>query len=317
MPTVIANECWSPSFSLSASTLKRELQPKPKASLKPYAAFTLIELLVVIAIIAILASLLLPTLGKAKLKAQGLQCMSNHRQLTLAWKMYSDDNRDVLLYASGDWPYTSHDPDVWISGWMDFDPGNRSNWDADADIKRSPLWPYCGQSAAIWKCPADKSFINVSGKMLPRVRSMSMNLWVGGFRGVDYGLSDSADPFAPGGGRWRVYLKMNDMVDPGPTRTFILLDMREDSIDVGNFAPDMRGWPDNPAQTGFYDLPGSYHHRAGGFSFADGHAEIKRWLDDRTMPPLVKGGLIPDNLASPFNKDVIWLQERSTRKINQ
>ena len=69
-------------------------------------AFTLVELLVVITIIAILAALLLPVLGKGKLTAQGLQCMSNHKQLTLAWKMYTDDNNDTLLYASGFAPYS-------------------------------------------------------------------------------------------------------------------------------------------------------------------------------------------------------------------
>ena len=94
-----------------------------------FGGFTLIELLVVIAIIAILAALLLPALVKAKLKAQGMQCMNDHRQLCLAWRMYSDDNSDQLLYASGFWPYTAHDPDVWVSGWMNFDPNNRSNWE--------------------------------------------------------------------------------------------------------------------------------------------------------------------------------------------
>ena len=241
--------------------------------------------------------------------------MNNHRQLTLAWKMYADDHNDTLVFASGFWPYTANDPDVWISGWMNFDPANRSNWDINQDIVHSPLWPYCGTSAAIWRCPADHSTIPVNGERLPRVRSMSMNLWVGGFRGTDQGLSQSAQPWAPGGGTFRVYLKMSDMVDPGPSRTFVFLDMREDSIDVGNFATDMTGWPDQPELTGFYDLPGSYHHRAGGLSFADGHSEIKRWMNDETMPPLVHDGLISDWRPSPNNQDIQWLQERSTRKL--
>ncbi|HPY32111.1 MAG TPA: prepilin-type N-terminal cleavage/methylation domain-containing protein [Verrucomicrobiota bacterium] len=277
--------------------------------------FTLIELLVVIAIIGLLAALLLPTLAKAKARAHGLYCLNNHRQLSLAWRLYSDDNQDRLLFASGLYPYTANDPDVWISGWMDFDPGNRSNWDVEQDIKKSPLWPYCGNATAIWKCPADRSFVTVDGQPRPRVRSMSMNLWLGGFRGMDMGLSGSTDPWAVGGGKWRVYLKTTDLQDPGPSRTFVFLDMREDSIDVGNFAPDMRGWPNDPSQWGFYDLPGAYHHRACGFSFADGHSEIKRWLDDRTIPPVVPGGLANDTFRSPHNPDVFWLQERATRLL--
>src|SRR5271167_2053047 len=112
--------------------------------------FTLIELLVVIAIIAILAALLLPALQRSKLKAQGIQCMNCHRQLALAWRMYNDDNHDQILYASGD--QTAFEPGVWMSGGLDFNGSNPSNYDPSVDIYRSPMWPYCGKNANIFKC---------------------------------------------------------------------------------------------------------------------------------------------------------------------
>jgi prepilin-type N-terminal cleavage/methylation domain-containing protein len=268
--------------------------------------FTLIELLVVVAIIAILASMILPVLGKGKQRAWGIQCMSNHRQLCLAWKMYSDDNNDILLYAS-EIPWI---PDTysssWITGTLDSDPNKQTNWDPDLTIKQSPMWPYCGKSLGIWKCPADKSGFTVNGEFKPRVRSISMNIFLGGWANTD---GNWGAPFS----NYKIYQKQPELADPGAAKVFVFLDMREDSIDMGNFATRMAGWPNNPAAYGFYDLPAFYHHRACGFSFADGHSEIKRWLDNRTMPPLVPNGQISDAFDAPYDQDVAWLQERTTR----
>jgi prepilin-type N-terminal cleavage/methylation domain-containing protein len=270
--------------------------------------FTLIELLVVIAIIAILSSLLLPALAKAKQKGQGIFCMNNHSQLTLAWQMYVGDNREDLPYSMGS---TGR---VWVNGDMDYNRANRSNWDVEQDIKKGLLWQYCGNSAAIFKCPADTSTINpttgpFAGKNVPRVRSMSMNYWFGAWDGKH------SAPFSAGS--WRIYLKSSDLMEPGPSGTILFLDAREDGITSGGFGIDMTGFPDHPEKCGFFqDMPASYHHRAGGFSFADGHSEIKRWQDPRTVPPIKRGAMNSLVFApSPNNRDIVWMQERSTRKV--
>jgi len=268
-------------------------------------AFTLIELLVVIAIIAILAAMLLPALTKARLKAQGVQCLSNGRQVTLAWRMYTEDNNDKLLYASGDAATFATDPEAWMTGGLDFSPGNRSNWDINQDITRSPMWPYCGKNPGIFKCPADKSFVTVNGENKPRVRSIAMNLFLGGFHGTNPNES------------YLLYLKYSQFAKPGPVKVFVFIDEREDAINWGNFLTDMTGYqPPSPASYSWLDLPASYHSKAGGLSFADGHAEIHRWRDPRTMPPLITGGLTFNGYSgfpSPRNQDVAWMQDRTTR----
>jgi prepilin-type processing-associated H-X9-DG protein len=101
--------------------------------------------------------------------------------------------------------------------------------------------------------------------------------------------------------------------------TWVLVDAREDRINYGNNFTDMTGYQNAPNQWRFHwDYPGGYHNRAAGFSFADGHAEIRKWRDDRTVPPLARDSSLfvsgQEFVASPGNLDILWMQERSTRK---
>ena len=235
--------------------------------------FTLIELLVVIAIIAILAGMLLPSLAKAKTKAQGIKCLASGRQMMLAWKLYLDDSQDKVPQSYG--------PNEWVHGSLDFSGGNRSNWDVNQDITKSLLFSYCGNNLGIWKCPADNSSVKVGATTMQRVRSIAMNAW---FNSTD------VEGFGSG---FKVFKSMSDLTDPSPSGTWVILDEREDSINDGEFVVGMDGYPDKPTQWRIIDFPASYHNGAGGFSFADGHSEIKKWLDARTRPVLKKGQLIP------------------------
>ena len=262
--------------------------------------FTLIELLVVIAIIAILAALLLPALGSAKTKAQGIQCLSNLKQLQLVFLIYPDDYNDRLT-SSG---YTAPvEPTAWVNGWEDFNGSNPDNTDPSTllDPQRAKFAPYL-RGVEIYRCPADRSTVKVGSKVIPRLRSLSMGQqWAG--------PGDWLDPAGSRGptGKYRTYYKKAQIDNP-PMR-FVFLDEHPDSINAGGFGNMM---VESATSARIIDFPACFHNGAGGISFSDGHAEIRKWRDARTRPPVHYDGNLPLGISSPNNEDMIWLAQRTS-----
>jgi prepilin-type N-terminal cleavage/methylation domain-containing protein/prepilin-type processing-associated H-X9-DG protein len=232
--------------------------------------FTLIELLVVIAIIAILAAMILPALSKAKIKAQGTYCMNNTKQLTLGWIMYESENADHLMPNPG-----------WVGGSMLWTANaDNTNTYILADTSQSIMATYV-KSAKVYKCPGD----TVAAPNGERVRSVSMNGALGGHSDTVQGSNPNSRQYYGSGPSVQPPFNkgaqtMSDLTTPGPADVYVVLDEQADSISAINgdatYAFDP-GYGRTVEQ--WRDLPASYHNRAGSFSFADGHSEIHKWLE--------------------------------------
>jgi prepilin-type N-terminal cleavage/methylation domain-containing protein/prepilin-type processing-associated H-X9-DG protein len=266
-------------------------------------AFTLVELLVVIAIIGVLMALLLPTLGKAKSKAQGTACLSNLKQLAIGWIAYIGDNNEKLMQnGSGR---------SWIgNGYLSWGPdAPNTNTALLLDSKLAAMADYV-KSAGVYKCPADRyqSAMNPG----PRIRSVSMN-----------GTLNNKPTFINQTGRtYFTARKQSDLATPGPANIFVFLDEHADSIDDGIYMVN----PGYPAgQQRWRNLPASYHNGAGTFVFADGHGESHKWLetggDNKTVYPVTMAGTPSNQPWNAFNKspftsrDYAWVTDRMPYKL--
>lgn len=276
------------------------------------AAFTLIELLVVIAIIAILASMLLPALARAKMTANRTRCIANLKQLELGAQMYKHDNNDYLIpnAPAGDALGSNQ---IWCpTGSITWTGGGPPSVNYNTNVllyQQCLLAPYEVNQIAVYKCPFD---VLTDDQNCVRLRSYSMQSQMGAVYMAGFG-------FNPG---YRSFTKGSDEVCPVPSGLFDFLDENPMSIQDGYLEIDSAangGWP---------DVPAAYNGHADGFSFSDGHVEMHQWLTQNLIAP--SSTTVSPNIAldpptkndsvhyapgGANNADWVWFQSHATSPV--
>ncbi len=282
-------------------------QPRKQGSRRGAApqGFTLIELLVVIALIAILAALLLPALNRARARAQGFQSVNNTRQLALAWMLYSDDHAGRLAYNLGGpaggkaaAPKTKLN---WVNNNLDWEANNSDNTNT-ASLTEAALGPYASRVTSIYRCPADRvlSQVQQQAGWTARVRSYSMNAMIGDAGELtEYGFNQNNPNYVQ-------FFRITDI--PLPSEIFVFVEEHPDSINDGYFINQfyVHHW---------IDLPASDHNGAAPFAFADGHAQLRRWVDASTKQPPRPGAVeFPLAVGPQETTDLNWVMQRTSVK---
>ena len=257
------------------------------------AAFTRGDLIAVVAMVCVFFTLTLRLAANTGGRSHAMVCMDNLQRLTRAWSQFAEDHQGALPASAANGGTLQS----WVTGWLDFssNPDNTNT----LNLSRSQLGPYA-KDVALYRCPSDQSQVTIGGKKYFRVRSYSMS----------GAMNDTS-------GTWispyyRIFTKMSDIYNPPPSACFVFIDEHAGSINDGLFGVTM---PDSPALTRWVDFPAARHDRAGSLSFADGHVELHRWVDERTTPMEFLPTFLSLNVSQPNNLDVLWLTSRTTGKF--